>query len=98
MNKSTIKKKISFDAYLKGQLKKPGIKQLFDEEGKQLEVAYEILELRKRQGISQSELARKIGTTQSNIARIETGKQNLSIGLLAKIGKALDKELIVRYA
>lgn len=98
MNRATIKKNMSFDTYLKSQLKKPGIRKGFDEEGKQIEVAYEILQLRKKRGVSQLELAKKIGTTQGNIARIETGKQNLSISLLSRIGKALDKELIVKYA
>jgi len=45
--------------------------------------------LRKRRGISQAELAKKLKTTQSNIARIESGKQNLTVGKIQEIAGAL---------
>lgn len=53
-----------------------------------------ITKLRDGQGMTQSDLAKKIGTTQSVIARIEKGEQNLSALTLAKIGEALDREIM----
>lgn len=44
--------------------------------------------------MTQSTLAEKIGSTQSAIARIESGKQNVSTSLLRKISKALNRNLI----
>jgi len=48
-----------------------------------------IRELRKKQGITQKDFAQKTGTSQSVIARIEQGNQNLTISELEKYGLAL---------
>lgn len=53
-----------------------------------------ISQIREDSKMTQSELADKIGTTQSVIARIEKGEQNLSTETLSKISKALNKEII----
>ena len=52
-----------------------------------------ITELRERRGITQSAFAEKLGTTQSAVARIESGEQNLTTEMLEKIGEALNKEI-----
>ncbi len=51
-------------------------------------------ELRDERGMTQSELAEKIGTTQSAIARIEKGEQNMSTEMLAKISEALQRDVV----
>jgi len=93
----TIKRKkvvlIDFDDYLKQELKDPEFKRLYDEYGKQLEISYQLLQLRKQQKLSQAQLAKKIGTTQSNVARMEAGRQNFTIDILQKVASALGKEL-----
>lgn len=53
-----------------------------------------IHDLRNERGITQKDLATKIGTTQSAIARIENGGQNISTEMLAKISKALKRDII----
>jgi len=53
-----------------------------------------IADIRETQGITQSELAKLIGTTQSAIARIESGKQNVSTDMLKKLSSALKKNLV----
>lgn len=87
----------SFNKYLAQQLKNPEFKRQYIEFGKQLEIAYQILQLRKKLGISQAELAKKIGSTQGNVARIEAGRQNFTTEILVRIAKALDKELKVEF-
>ena len=101
MNK-TIKeqnqmKALDFRQYLAKQLENPKIKKHYDEYGKQLEIAYQILKLRKRQKMSQMELAKKIPTKQSNVARIESGQQNFTVNLLEKIATALDANLKIQF-
>ena len=44
-------------------------------------------------GISQQELAERIGTKRSNICRIESGAQNISLDMLLKISGALGKDV-----
>jgi len=85
-----------FQKYLAEQLKNPEIKKHYDEYGKQLEIAYQILKLRKQKRISQKELAKKLGTKQSNIARMEAGQQNFSIKMLNGIAKALKANLSIK--
>jgi UDP-N-acetylglucosamine 1-carboxyvinyltransferase len=53
-----------------------------------------IREARRHQGLSQSDLADLLGTSQSAIARIEQGQQNLSLEMLARIGASLDSEFV----
>ncbi len=53
-----------------------------------------IARLREDRGLTQAALARKVGTTQSVIARIEKGEQNLSTKTLARISSALDHEIV----
>ena len=53
-----------------------------------------ITRLREDRGMSQEALAKKIGTTQSVVARIEKGEQNLSTETLSKISAALDHEIV----
>lgn len=53
-----------------------------------------ISEVREGHKMTQSDLAEKIGTTQSVVARIEKGEQNLSTETLAKISKALNQEIV----
>ena len=90
-NKTT--KATNFQAYLDDKLKDKVLKRHYDEYGKQLEIAYQIIKLRKKAKMSQLELAKKIHTTQSNVARIESGQQNFTVNLLNKVAKALGSEL-----
>ena len=48
---------------------------------------------RIEKGISQQELADRIGTKRSNICRIESGAQNISLDMLLKISGALGKDV-----
>jgi ribosome-binding protein aMBF1 (putative translation factor) len=92
-----LKKSLNFQTYLKDQLKNPKLKAHYDEAGKKLEVAYQVVQLRKRYGVSQLQLARKIGTTQSNVARIEAGQQNFTTDTLQKIAKAFKVDLKIEF-
>jgi UDP-N-acetylglucosamine 1-carboxyvinyltransferase len=53
-----------------------------------------ITKLREDAGLTQQDLAKKLKTTQSAIARIETGKQNVSTELLRKISQALKRNIV----
>ncbi|HEU4677508.1 MAG TPA: UDP-N-acetylglucosamine 1-carboxyvinyltransferase [Candidatus Paceibacterota bacterium] len=57
-------------------------------------IGLHIADLRETQGITQEELARRLKTTQSAVARLESGKQNVSAEMLTKLGRALRKNLV----
>jgi len=93
-----MKREMDFDYLLKKELKNPEFKKLYDEYGRQLEISYQILQLRKAKKISQADLAQKIGSTQSNVARLEGGNQNFTIKLLDKVANALDAKLTIKFS
>ncbi len=53
-----------------------------------------IRDARKHRGLTQAQLAELLSTSQSAINRIEKGHQNLSLEMLARIGAALDSEIV----
>lgn len=53
-----------------------------------------VADLREASGITQKDLASKLKTTQSAIARLESGKQNISTETLKKLSKALGRNLL----
>ncbi len=96
-NYKKFQKAVDFQEYLAEKLKNPKFKRYYEEYGKQLEIAYQILQLRKRNKISQAELAKKIGTKQSNIARMESGQQNFTTDTLQKIASAFKRDLKIEF-
>lgn len=53
-----------------------------------------IYQIRQDRHLTQAEFARKLGTSQSAVNRIEHGKQNLSLETLGRISDVLNKPLI----
>lgn len=53
-----------------------------------------IAQIRQERGMTQSEFAERLGTSQSAVNRIEHGKQNLSLETLGRISDTLNKQLI----
>ncbi len=70
----------------------------FAKEYEKIDLAFEVSEMvfeaRINAGLSQSALAKKIGTKQSSIARVESGESLPSLSFLQKIAKALKTELV----
>ena len=60
-----------------------------DEQDERERIGRDISELRKDAGLSQSDLAKKIGRARSYISAIENGKQHISINVLTNIAAAL---------
>jgi transcriptional regulator with XRE-family HTH domain len=61
-----------------------------------LDLADEVIELRLERGWTQTELARRAGTQQANISRIENGLANPTVKLLHKLAEAFGTELRIR--
>lgn len=49
------------------------------------------IKIRKELGLTQTELAERMGTTQANISKFENGTYNPTLKFLWKMAKALDK-------
>jgi len=71
---------------------------LVEQEQANLDVAREICELRIKAKLSQAELARKVGTTQSVISRLEDADYDgHSLAMLRRIASALEKRVEIRF-
>jgi transcriptional regulator with XRE-family HTH domain len=63
-----------------------------------LDIANDVLALRLERGWSQTELARRAGTKQANVSRIESGVANPTVKTLQKLAEALGTEVQIRLA
>jgi len=85
-SKKNLKKlAYSFQDDLKKDLKNKKFQKIFYQEKIKLDVANEIIKLRKKKKISQKELAKKIKTTQAVISRIENGQVFPSTNIIQRI-------------
>lgn len=69
------------------------IRRAYEKIGPEYAVVEAIIEKRIKKGLTQVELARKMGTKQSAISRLESGAYNPSLAFLAKAAKALGARL-----
>ena len=79
-------------------LRRVEVKAQFDELGEEYALLDEFLKARANQGLTQAQVAEKIGTTQSAVARMESGrgKHSPSLATLSKYAEALGCKLEVR--
>jgi len=57
-------------------------------------IGHLIAQIRQERNLTQAEFARRLGTSQSAVNRMEHGKQNLSLETLGRISDVLNKQLI----
>lgn len=85
------------DYIRENSLKNPKFKRQIEVDNAKLDFAVRLAEQRKKAGMTQEELAKKIGKPQSTISRIETGEMNPTIELIIEISIGLDKQLSVEF-
>ncbi len=83
----------TFQSYLNEKLKNPAFRKGYEKEKRKLDVGYQVFLAREKAGMTQAELARRIGTKQSNISRLEFGNYNFTVEMLSKIAQALKADL-----
>jgi ribosome-binding protein aMBF1 (putative translation factor) len=88
--------KSSFDRYLQDQLKKPKVRKAFEEERKVLRIGLALAEARKKKGLSQREMARRLGTSAPQISRTERRPEHSTVQTLEKYAHAVGMELDFR--
>lgn len=79
-------------------LKDKEIREAYEKLGPEFALVEMIIKKRIEKGLSQKELARKIGTKQSAISRLESGTYNPSLSFLQKVSEALDAKLKISLA
>lgn len=71
----------------------PAVKAEYDQLGPQYEAIRAAIASRKSAGLTQKQLAEKMGTAQANISRFENGNANPSLDFLQKMASCMGKTL-----
>jgi ribosome-binding protein aMBF1 (putative translation factor) len=61
------------------------------------EIAWLLIRYRMDKGLSQQELAEMVGTSHSQISRIESGRHRTNLDTLQRIAKALDLTVVIGF-
>lgn len=77
-------------------LKDRELKKAYDELGPRYDLITAVIRKRLRRGLTQAELAQKVGTKQSAIARFESGDYNPSLFFVQRLAKALNSKLTLQ--
>lgn len=88
----------SYEKFKKRLLKDPEVKKHYDALKPEFELAAAIIQKRIDKKMSQAALAKKMGTKQSAVSRLESGNSNPSFAQLRKVAKALDSKLKVSFS
>lgn len=75
----------------------PQYRAAYDELGPEFDLARSLIEARMRAGLTQEQLARKMDTTQSVIARLESGRTRPSTKTLEKLARATKTRLKISF-
>ncbi len=79
-------------------LANPKVKAEYDALAPEFEISAELLRARLRAGLSQAELAVRMGTSQSAIARLESGQTLPSTKTLLRFAEATRSRIQVRLS
>ena len=83
----------TYAQFKKTILRNRKVRVAYDALGPEFEVAASLIKRRLEKGLTQQELAKRVGTRQSAISRLESGTYNPSLDFLRKVTYALDAEL-----
>src|SRR3972149_6334611 len=91
-----MKRLTNFDVYLKEQLRDQDFAGRFKKAGEAWDVAIKLASLRKASGLSQKQLAKRVGTSQQQISRLESPSyEGHSLSMLRRVAEVLGATLHV---
>ena len=77
-------------------LAKPAVRQAYEAQAPEFELARELIAARLRAGLTQGDVAARMGTTQSVVARIESGRGTPSMRTVQRFASAVGSRAVVR--
>jgi len=87
-----------FTKHLNESLKDSQFKVEFEQKELRYKIVDILVGIRVQYKLTQSELAKKLGTTQTVISRIENGSVNIGIDFLQKLANTFDKKIDIKVA
>lgn len=86
-----------WDEFLKERLQDSTFATAYYEMEPEFQAAREVIRLRLAQGLSQKELAGRVGTHQASISRLERASYKPNLGFLQRVAEALDARVEIRF-
>ena len=77
-------------------LANPAVRQAYDAQAPEFELARELIAARMKAGLTQGDVAARMGTTQSVVARIESGRGTPSMRTVQRFASAVGARAVVR--
>ena len=77
-------------------LANPAVRQVYDAQAPKFELARELIAARTKSGLTQGDVAARMGTTQSVVAHIESGRGTPSIRTVQRFACAVGARAVVR--
>ena len=87
----------NYEEWRNEQLKDPKVRAEFEALRPEYEIAIAMAKARKRQKLTQQELALHTGISQADISRLENGTRNPSLNLLKRIAEGMNSTLEIRF-
>jgi len=87
-----------FQKHLQESLHDKDFKEVYDKKELRFKVIDILVGIRVQYKLTQAELAKRLGTTQTVISRIENGSVNVGIDFLQRVGTAFDKKIEIKVA
>lgn len=78
-------------------MKEPKYRKAYEALEEEFALASAVIEARNRAGLTQRELARKMGTTQPVVARLESGRTHPSMRTLERLAEATGSRLLIQF-
>ena len=78
-------------------MKEPKYRKAYEALEEEFALASAVIDARNRAGLTQQALARKMGTTQPVVARLESGRTRPSMRTLERLAKATGSRLLIRF-
>jgi ribosome-binding protein aMBF1 (putative translation factor) len=75
----------------------PAVRAEYDALADEFALVEELIKARAHSGLTQEEIARRMGTTQSVVARLESGRSMPSTRTLKKYAEATGMKLVIRF-
>ncbi len=89
---------VFFEDMHREAMRNPEFRKAYDALAPKYALINAMLDARNKKGMTQAEIARRAGTTQSAIARFESGRSNPTLEFATRLSRALGAKLEIRLA
>ncbi|UPT74415.1 MAG: helix-turn-helix domain-containing protein [Elusimicrobiota bacterium] len=93
--KTKVRNGVPLSEFLGAELADSEVRAHFEQAKAATLAAQAVVSARRRAGLTQTELGKKIGTDQKGVWRLESGDQNATVETLGKVAKATGGVLVI---